>query len=296
MKKLIVKMLCSVITVSLCACGAGTATTNDSGVATVTESSTETDVNGDAKVTDEENDVIDFTLDEGNVKFVEFVKADPKLTEEDNALVFVFDFTNYQDRPSSVQNSFWIRFFQNGAELNGSVSYSGEAKEQYDLLQSYFNEALKGGTVTFGKLVYPKDNSPITVMVEKQGSKDDYQMMEVDISAPSSEIKNSGPTAETQDVKETEATPEISAEEVDEALSGTWEIQNGRFLFSQGNVIVYTADAALAGTYEINVEDSSVVATIKASDGDVAITLPFEYNNGVLTLWNNRGVELTKVE
>lgn len=295
MKKLLVNVLC-VIAVSLCACGTSPVITNDSGAATVTEFDTETTDGENQDVTDKEYDAIDFTLDEGNVKFVEFVKADPKLTEEDSALIFVFDFTNYQDRPSSVQNSFWIRFFQNGAELNGSVSYSGEAKEQYDLLQSYFNEALKGGTVTFGKLVYPKDNSPITVMVEKQGSKDDYQMMEVDISAPSSEKKNPGPTGETQESADEEVIAEISAEEVDEALQGTWELPNGKFVFKHGIVIVYPADAVLAGTYEIITGDSAVVVTVKASDGDVKMTLPFEYSNGVLTLRNNRGVELTKVE
>jgi len=296
MKKLFVNVLCFVIAMSLCACGASPVITNDSGAATVTESNTEKTDGENQGVTEKENSEIDFTLDEGNIKFVKFVKAAPELTDQENALVFIFEYTNYQDRPSNVQSTFWIRCFQNGAELNDSVSYSGAAKEQYDLIQSFFSEALKGGTVTFGKLVYPKDNSPITVMVEKQGSKDEYQMMEVDISAPSSEKKNSGTTGETQGSADADVVTDVSAEEVDELLQGTWELPNGKFVFRHGNVIIYPTDAVLAGTYEINTGDSAVVVTVKASDGDVKMTLPFEYSNGALTLRNNRGVELTKVE
>ena len=296
MKKLFVNVLCFVIAMSLCACGASPVITNDSGAATVTESNTEKTDGENQGVTEKENSEIDFTLDEGNIKFVKFDKADPELTDQENALIFIFDYTNYQDRPSNVQGTFWIRCFQNGAELNDSVSYRVVDKEQYYLIQSFYSEALKGGTVTFGKLVYPKDNSPITVMVEKQGSKDEYQMMEVDISAPFSENKNSGTTGETQGSADADVVTDVSAEEVDELLQGTWELPNGKFVFRHGNVIIYPTDAVLAGTYEINKGDSAVVVTVKASDGDVKMTLPFEYSNGALTLRNNRGVELTKVE
>lgn len=296
MKKLFVNVLCFVIAMSLCACGASPVITNDSGAATVTESNTERTDGENQGVTEKENSEIDFTLDEGNIKFVKFDKADPELTDQENALIFIFDYTNYQDRPSNVQGTFWIRCFQNGAELNDSVSYRVVDKEQYYLIQSFYSEALKGGTVTFGKLVYPKDNSPITIMVEKQGSKDEYQMMEVDISAPSSENKNSGTTGETQGSADADVVTDVSAEEVDELLQGTWELPNGKFVFRHGNVIIYPTDAVLAGTYEINTGDSAVVVTVKASDGDVKMTLSFEYSNGALTLRNNRGVELTKVE
>lgn len=293
MKKPFINVICFVIAMSLCACGASPVITNDSGAATVTESNTEKTDGENQGVTEKENNEINFTLDEGNIKFVKFDKADPELTDQENALIFIFDYTNYQDRPSNVQGTFWIRCFQNGAELNDSVSYRVVDKEQYNLIQSFYSEALKGGTVTFGKLVYPKDNSPITIMVEKQGSKDEYQMMEVDISVPSSENQNPG---ETQGSAAAEVIAEVSAEEVDEALQGTWELPNGKFVFKHGNVIIYPTDAVLAGTYEINMDDSAVVVTVKASDGDVRMTLPFEYSNNVLTLSNNRGVEFTKVE
>ena len=39
-----------------------------------------------------------------------------------------------------------------------------------------------------------------------------------------------------------------------------------------------------------------IEGSVKTSDGDVRMTLLYEYNDGVLTLWNNRGVPLTKVE
>ena len=137
MKKLFINVICFVIAMSLCACGASPVITNDSGAATVTESNTEKTDEENQGVTEKENNEINFTLDEGNIKYVKFVKADPELTEQENALILVFEYTNYQDRPSNVQSTFWIRCFQNGAELNESVSYSGAAKEQYDLIQSF---------------------------------------------------------------------------------------------------------------------------------------------------------------
>ena len=50
------------------------------------------------------------------------------------------------------------------------------------------------------------------------------------------------------------------------------------------------------GTYEINLDESIVNATFKLSDGDAKIKMPFEYNEGTLTLYNNKGAALTKID
>ncbi len=222
MKKMLVFLLSTLLVVSLCACGAGGA--NGSGGATAgTSSETAVETGGE----DDQilvSDPIDFTLDEGNVKYVGFEKADPNLTDEENALVFVFEFTNYQDKPAAVQEKFWISFFQNGAELSKSVSYSGEAREQFELVGSFHDTAMKGGTVTFGRIVVPEDNSPITIMVNKQGDSDTYQLSEVVIdpaSGGSVQESNTGDTMTSADNKE------VYADVVDAISEDTWVFNGG---------------------------------------------------------------------
>ena len=38
------------------------------------------------------NNPLDLTLNNGNIKYVGFQKADPDLTDYDNALIFIFDY------------------------------------------------------------------------------------------------------------------------------------------------------------------------------------------------------------
>lgn len=119
---------------------------------------------------------------EGKVKFIGIQKADPKLTNEENAYVFVFDYTNQKDEPSEFQSTFWVEFFQNGSELTNTTPYNSAAKEQYELVNAFFNSALKDGTVRFGIIVVPKDDSPVTVMVKEQKNQDHSVMIEVNLS------------------------------------------------------------------------------------------------------------------
>lgn len=125
---------------------------------------------------------IDYTLDGGNVRFNHVEKANAQLTSEDNVLLFVFDFTNAMSDPAEFQRVFRVQYFQNGTELTNNLPYSTAGGEQYDLVQAFFNSAMKGGTVTFAQIVAPKDDSPITVMIRPNGgfySQDEYKMMEV---------------------------------------------------------------------------------------------------------------------
>lgn len=136
--------------------------------------------NTDTKLMGESTDLI--SCDEGEVKYIGFQKADPKLTEEENAYVFVFDYTNHKDEPSMCQSTFWIQFFQNNSELPDDITYNSAAEEQYELVGAWFNEALKDGTVRFGKIIVPKDDSPITIMAKEQNNQDHYETIEVNLS------------------------------------------------------------------------------------------------------------------
>lgn len=192
--------IAALLSLALCACGSGGGAQQSSGgaaseaaastssseapAATSSVSATSESSSSQAAEYDPKVSSIDLTLDGGNIRYDHFEQANAELTEEEGALVFVFDFTNAKSTPAMCQSTFRIQFFQNGAELNGNTTYSSSGGEQYELVHASFNEAMKDGTVRFGKIVVPKDDSPVTVMVSPNGAtlEDNYQTMEVPIS------------------------------------------------------------------------------------------------------------------
>jgi hypothetical protein len=123
------------------------------------------------------------SCDEGELKFIGFQKADPKLTDEDNAYVFIYEYTNHQNDPSVFYVPFWVDYFQNGSELpTSSTHHIVPNLEQNELLNAYSSEALKEGTVRFGELKIAKDDSPITILAKEQKNQDHNIMIEVNLS------------------------------------------------------------------------------------------------------------------
>ena len=100
-------------------------------------------------------------------------------------------------------------------------------------------------------------------------------------------------TEEVQEEVKEEA-PAVTEQDIDAALQGTWDVSGGSFEFDHGNVSVVSSGTVLRGTYSINMESSEIAASIEASNGKVSIKMPFEYKDGELTVYNNRGVALTK--
>ena len=275
---------------SLCACGSSggnqTAPNTQPAEETADDSSKEAELEAalQESVTDESEEEeydpnvesIDLTLDGGNIRFNRVEEANPELTDSDHALIFVFDFTNEQSTPAQAQSVFRFQFFQNGTELTNNLSYNSKGGEQYELVGAFFNEAMKGGTVTFGKIVEPKDDSPITIMVSPNGAalEDNYQMMEVPIDGSDS----------TSD-----KAPEVSADDVDAALQGSWQMgTDGTWTFDQGAITFEGNGASLSGTYEVDVDKSAIKGHLEASDGTVNITLPFEYDGKTLKVFRNK--------
>ena len=80
-----------------------------------------------------------------------------------------------------MESSFWIQYFQNGAEFTTASSWNSAAKEQYELVNAYFNEAMKDGTIRFGQIIVPKDDSTVTVMAKEQFKQDHYETIEVNL-------------------------------------------------------------------------------------------------------------------
>ena len=232
-------------------------------------------------------DIIDLTYEgEGNIKFDHVEKANSQLTDYSNALIFVFEYTNYQSKPVAVWSTFRLKFYQNGTELTENPSYSSAGGDQFDLVHNYMSEAMKNGKVTFGQIVVPKDNSPITIMVEKNGdSSYPYQMMEVDISSAASSSSSSKSSSSSS----------ASETDIEAALQGQWKLGGeNTFTFDNGSITIEGGGNRLDGTYSVNTSSSSIEASLDTTDGSVSIKLPYTYSNGKLTLKNNNGQELVK--
>ena len=177
MRKIIAMFLAFAMCMGLSACGASEETSET--VETTEEESVEEE---NAEEASPMVDLIDYSLDDGSIKYVGVEKASSELVEEENVIIVKFDYTNNQDAPAQCQSTFRIQFFQNGVENDESLSYSSSAPEQYELVGNFFAEAMKGGTVTFGQLLKLNDETPVTIMVsENGGTGEDYQMMEVDV-------------------------------------------------------------------------------------------------------------------
>ena len=122
------------------------------------------------------------SCDDGELTFIGFQKADPKLTDEDNAYVFIYEYTNHTEDPSMSSGTFRIEYYQNGSELSPSAYHVIPNLKQIELLQADSNKALKDGTVRFGELRIAKDDSQITVMAHEKSNKDNSAMIEIDLS------------------------------------------------------------------------------------------------------------------
>lgn len=274
LKKLFLMAAAGAFSLTLCACGGSGAGGEGSSASTEGTQAEEYDPMVDS---------IDLSLEKGEVRFVRAEKANAELTDSSSALVFVFEFTNKQSAPAQVQSVFQFQFFQNGAELSDNLSYSSTGGEQYELVSSFFDDAMKDGTVTFGRLVEPEDDSPVTIMVNPNGAplEDNYQTMEFDIA------DLDGSPVETASA---------SPEQINAMLQGSWSVEgSGTFTFDRGIVTVDAPGAAMAGTYEVDTASSTIVGNLETADGTVRITIPYEYDGTVLKVFNNRNVEMIKM-
>ena len=86
-------------------------------------------------------------------------------------------------------------------------------------------------------------------------------------------------------------------QEIRECLVGSWIIDSEagqlyptdyRLTFTQdGRVYVETSGYDVRGGYEIRVEEKQIVATMSGPGGTYSSTLTYEYEDGVLSLWDH---------
>lgn len=134
-----------------------------------------------------QGDAIALTTEDGmaEIKYAgyEYMPAGV-LTDEtvdlSKVIVIFMDYTNHrEDEPSQMQGDFRYRVFQNGVELDSNFSsYYGD---KYAPLEAYFKEVMMGGTVTTGNFFLLEDDSPITIVANEQGNKDNKQSMTVEL-------------------------------------------------------------------------------------------------------------------
>ena len=93
-----------------------------------------------------------------------------------------------------------------------------------------------------------------------------------------------------------EAEIEITPEEIDSLLQGTWKLSDdtGEMAFDNGTFVITSGGQMMEGTYEVNTEESAVIGHIETSENTLKITIPYTYEDGVLKIFNNRNVEFTK--
>lgn len=85
---------------------------------------------------------------------------------------------------------------------------------------------------------------------------------------------------------------EKSAEQVVKDLQGVWVLSGSNTIeFSENTISI---NDQMTGTYTVNTETHNIDATLTASDGSVTIHLPYDYNSGSLTIYNNQGEALEK--
>ena len=149
-----------------------------------------------------------------------------------------------------------------------------------EAVDNFFNTAMKDGTMPIARTFMLKEDSPLTIMAEYKSS-GDYQMMELDISAQSG-----GETGGDA----------VDAETIDAALQGGWSLMGNVFSFTNGALTVaFTNGQSVSGTYTIDTEASAINGTLQATDGSSNISLPYKYEDGALTLYNNQGQALERV-
>lgn len=86
----------------------------------------------------------------------------------------------------------------------------------------------------------------------------------------------------------------VSAEEIDAMLQGTWMLGENAFSFDNGSISIIGGGNSLSGTYKVNTAEFTIDADMNATDGTISINIPYEVNNGTLTIKNNQGQTLIK--
>ena len=138
-----------------------------------------------------EEPTLTYESDNGIISYAGTEKADPKLTDEEQAYVVKFDFTNSQGDMKMGQEIFGVTLSQNGEELTERPAWNSSAEKQYELCSNLFVEVGKGDTISYAYLVKLNDDSPLTITVKDHyGDEADAKSIDVKIKAIDKQAKD----------------------------------------------------------------------------------------------------------
>ena len=115
---------------------------------------------------------VTLSLEDAEATFVGWMRAPEgyvaqKGYTDDQCFIALFEYTNLEDAQKQMSQDFWVRCYQNGVELDSvSSSYNGVCKEA----ENRFKMVIQGGKITVGWPYFLEDDSPVTVIMNEQGS------------------------------------------------------------------------------------------------------------------------------
>lgn len=99
-----------------------------------------------------------------------------------------------------------------------------------------------------------------------------------------------------KDINNKMTEPVNIAQDINNQLQGEWTLTGAEsFSFHNGYVKFYQGQNVISGTYGIDTKKGEVISSLTSIDGKtVNFNLHYKYNNGILKLYNNRNIEMTK--
>lgn len=114
--------------------------------------------------------------------------------------------------------------------------------------------------------------------------------------APAATVEEAESTAAIESTEATEAAEAAEAEDIKAALIGVWQLDDTEFTFGDSSVTIVN-DQFLKGSYELNTADATIEFLLEGlGSGAMTMQMSYEYKDGMLTLKNDEGKELTKKE
>lgn len=104
-----------------------------------------------------------FKTENGKITFLGVEKAEPGITNEENAYVIKYEVTNEADEPREGNAIFYFDIYQNNVEVD-DINYRIKTdSEQSTILDNEHKGIMTGGTLVAGKLIVLNDTTPLTI-------------------------------------------------------------------------------------------------------------------------------------
>lgn len=118
------------------------------------------------EITTEAQGDTSFKTENGKITFLGVEKAEPKITNKENAYVIKYEVTNEADEPREGYQIFYFDIYQNNVEVDDINSRTVTDSEQSTILDNAHKGIMTGGTVVAGELIVLNDTTPLTIYLK----------------------------------------------------------------------------------------------------------------------------------